>query len=349
MATRVIQWGTGNTGRFAVQAFADHPELELVAVRVYDPAKAGRDAGEVCGTGPIGVFASDDRAAIIALDADVVLYMGSVETDPEGCFRDVIELLGSGKNVITTGTSFIDPRALPQQVSDAMAQACDRGHSSFLGLGLFPGYIGEVLIPALSRLSLRYDRLIVREVMSYATYPSHDLIFDSMGYGYAPDDPSPLLNDTSLLSRVWAGSIAVIAEAMGLDVGEITPFRETVVTPRELHVAAGTIPAGTVGAMRIGVRADCGKAEIVIDHITRMADDLAPHWPSDPGHSVELHGRPSMRCLLTLGIDGEPHSEQGCIATAMHAIHAIPVVVDAKPGLLNLAAIPPFVGGVPGH
>ena len=42
---------------------------------VYDPAKDGVDAGVLCGEEPVGVVATDDRAAIRALDADCVLYM----------------------------------------------------------------------------------------------------------------------------------------------------------------------------------------------------------------------------------------------------------------------------------
>ena len=72
---RVVQWATGNVGREAVAAIQHHRDLTLVGALVYDPTKAGRDVGEICGIGPIGVGATDDRDAILALDADCVLYM----------------------------------------------------------------------------------------------------------------------------------------------------------------------------------------------------------------------------------------------------------------------------------
>ncbi|MGW7198261.1 hypothetical protein ACWGH9_19365, partial [Streptomyces chryseus] len=46
-----VVWGTGNVGRAAVRAVDAHPALRLSAVVVHDPAKAGRDAGELCGLG----------------------------------------------------------------------------------------------------------------------------------------------------------------------------------------------------------------------------------------------------------------------------------------------------------
>ena len=58
--TRVIQWGLGNVGRHSLRSILDRPELELVGLRVYNPAKVGRDAGELIGQEPVGVIGRDD-------------------------------------------------------------------------------------------------------------------------------------------------------------------------------------------------------------------------------------------------------------------------------------------------
>jgi 2,4-diaminopentanoate dehydrogenase len=55
---RVIQWATGSVARHAVTAVHEHPDLELVGALIYSDAKAGRDVGELCGIGPIGVTAT---------------------------------------------------------------------------------------------------------------------------------------------------------------------------------------------------------------------------------------------------------------------------------------------------
>ncbi len=96
MSYRVIQWATGGVGRAAVEGIRSHPELELVGVWVYSADKAGRDAGEICGLGPIGVQATCDVDEILALDADGVLYAPILADTPT-----VIRLLESGKNVVT--------------------------------------------------------------------------------------------------------------------------------------------------------------------------------------------------------------------------------------------------------
>ena len=341
--TRVIQWATGITGTIALRHVIGRPDLDLVGVRVYDPAKSGVDAGALCGSAATGVVTTDDREAVINTDADVVLYMGKVETDTPGCYADVCDLLASGKNVVATGSRFIHPRSLHDSLADAVETACQTGHSTFLGLGLYPGFIGESLGPILARLTQSANRINVREVLNYSTYASHDLIFNAMGFGFPPDDTTPLLSNPEYAASAWVGSATVLAQALGLEIRGVQGYREVATTPRALSVAAGEIPAGTVGAMRFGVVVDCGDTTISVEHLTRMADDLAPDWPTEIGYEVVFEGEPNMRFHLVIGAEHEDHAQQGCVATAMHAINAIPAVIAAKPGLFDLSTIGAFM------
>lgn len=341
--TRVIQWATGVTGTMSLRHVIGRDDLDLVGVRVYDPAKSGVDAGSLCGMPEIGLSATDDRDALLATDADVVLYMGKVETDTPGCFADVCDLLASGKDVITTGSRFVHPRSLDATLADNIETACSTGNSTFLGLGLYPGFVGESLGPILSRITARAGRIDVREVLNYSTYASHDLIFNAMGFGFPPEDTTPLLTNTEYAASAWIGSATVLAQALGLHIRGVEGYREVATPPRALSVAAGEIPAGTVGAMRFGVVADCGEVTLTVEHLTRMADDLAPDWPTEIGYEVTFSGEPNLRFHLVVGSPDEDHAQQGCLATAMHAINAIPAVMAADPGVYDLSTITPFV------
>jgi hypothetical protein len=341
--TRVVQWATGTTGGLALRAVIDSPHLELVGVRVYEPKKVGKDAGELVDRAPTGILATDNKDDLLALGADVALYMAS-EKHPDECVADVIDLLASGTNVITTSSSFIDTHAVDPERGRAVDAACRRGSSSFLGVGLFPGFWGEAIAPILSRLSYRCNQIIVRESLSYAGYPSRQTLFDVMGYGQAPESDAPLLSDPDRAGAAFLGTASVIAKALGAELLDAQPYRETAVTDKDIHVAAGVIRAGTVGAMKLGVRADCGSFAVVVEHVTWMSPDVAPDWAGAEGYEIEFGGAPTLRCHLVLGTHGEDHTEQGCLATAMHAIHAIPVVKHAPPGVLDLADVPGFVG-----
>src|SRR3954454_11680873 len=96
MALRVVQWATGGVGIAAIRGVLEHPELELVGCWVHSESKAGKDVGEILGTDPIGVVATNSMDEILALDADCVLY-SPLMPNP----KEVAALLKSGKNVVT--------------------------------------------------------------------------------------------------------------------------------------------------------------------------------------------------------------------------------------------------------
>jgi hypothetical protein len=76
-----------------------------------------------------------------------------------------------------------------------------------------------------------------------------------------------------------------------------------------------------------------------------MDPDVEPNWSRSEGYEIEFGGAPTLRCNLVLGVAGEDHSEMGCLATAMHAVHAIPSVRAAEPGVLDLADVA-FLGSL---
>jgi hypothetical protein len=98
---RVVQWTTGNVGKSSVQAIAANPNYELVGCYAYSPDKVGRDVGELCGTAPLGVAATNDADALLALKPDCVVYNPMwIDVD------ELARILSAGVNVVATA-SFI--------------------------------------------------------------------------------------------------------------------------------------------------------------------------------------------------------------------------------------------------
>jgi hypothetical protein len=346
MSYRVIQWATGHTGKMVVAATAERPDYEIVGAFTYSPDKAGRDLGEICGIRNLGVTATNDRERILALDADCVLFLAGAEVDVPASLRDVCALLASGKNVVTTAAQFIYPKSMGEDFERQIKEACKKGGTTYHGLGVMPGFFAESVPLLLSRLSRRIDKLVASETLMYDKYPSKFQMYDLMGFGFAPDDLTPVFSNVDLVGDTWRHSAMLMADAMGLEYERIENFRNVVVTDRDLHVACGTIRKGTVGAMNFGVRVIVdGKPRIVLQHFTRMAEDLAPDWPQGDGWTIDMSGEPSILTKIEIGTEGSiMPTDDACMATAMHAIHAVPYVIDAAPGILTLAEAPPVWG-----
>jgi hypothetical protein len=185
MRYRVVQWGTGNIGSRALREVIRPPMLELVGVLVYDPAKDGVDAGELCGEASVGVPATTDRAAIRALGADCVLCMPRwLELD------DVVDLHGSGTNVVTTrGELFGRGHKLGDEGRARVTAACERGGSSIYATGSSPGFITDALPYALLSMQRRVESIEIEEFANLSRRDSPELLFNLMGvvrFGGAP-------------------------------------------------------------------------------------------------------------------------------------------------------------------
>ena len=343
---RVVQWATGPVGRHAIAALAEHPDLELVGTFVYSKDKVGRDAGEIAGIGPLGVVATDDREAILALDADCVLFMAQGDVDPMGALDDICPLLASGKNVVSTAvTPLIYPASMGPEVVERLEKACAAGGSSFHATGIEPGWASEVLPLAMSPLFRRIDSLVVQELLDYASYNNSFMLFDVMGFGRRPDDPTVIGLDASLMAGVFRAPLMLVADALGATIDEFTFDRQVWVAEEPFDVAAGRIEAGTVAALRFGATAIvAGRRALTVEHVTRLRDDAAPDWPHGRGWKVTVEGAPSMVVEVKIAVNGEDENDQGCLGTAMHAVHAVVPVCEAAPGIRTFRDLPTITG-----
>lgn len=91
-----------------------------------------------------------------------------------------------------------------------------------------------------------------------------------------------------------------------------------------------------------------GKAAVVLEHVTRLRDDLCPEWPQPAqeggSYRVVVTGEPSYKLDLCLSSPNGDHNHAGLVATAARVVNAIPAVVDAKPGIRTTLDLPLITG-----
>lgn len=343
MTYRVIQWATGTVGIHAVPAIASHPDLELVGLWVHSETKAGRDAGEICGVDPVGVIATNDVDALLALDADCVCYMANSDLRPGEVVDDLCRMLASGKNVVNTSyVPLLYPKAAGPGVLDQLEDACRSGSTSFYTSGIDPGF-GNAGI-AINALALCKDVKTIRmmEIVNYDTWDNPFTMFEIMGFG-KPDTSSSLLLASGSTTLAWGPVIELVAAALDVQLDAITEWHEVIHADTDFDIASGRIAAGTVSGMRFEIRGMVGgEARIVVEHVTRLRDDDAPDWPQGQGYRIRIDGEPCVSIELELSSHVGDHNHAGCLATAMHVINAIPYVCAAEPGVLSYLDLPVY-------
>ena len=172
---KVGVWGPGSMGLIALRGVIDHPQLQLVDVVVHSDAKAGRDAGELCGIGPVGVRATKEPEGILAGDADVVVYAAAANLRPAEAIADMAALLRAGKNVVSCS---VVPRVFPDGVdavfTEPLRAAAIAGGVSFFTTGIDSGFANDVLPLVLTGVSRVIESVRMTEMFNYATYPDKD-------------------------------------------------------------------------------------------------------------------------------------------------------------------------------
>lgn len=338
---RVIQWATGNVGSRALQRVIEHPRLELVGLWVSNPDKVGRDAGALCGLADTGVKATNDAAALIALEADCVLYMRQgVDWD------EVCAILASGKNIVSTRGEFHNPAAMDPARREAVEQACAQGGTSIHSTGSSPGFSTEALAIPLLSMQRRLDCLTIDEFADVSSRNSPDMLFQIMGFGQpmAPFDQ----RRAEHLKGDFGNSMAVIADAMGLSFDEVEAMGELSPTTREVQIAAGTVPKGTVGAMRITITGKHkGRAVMRFRANWYCTDRIeAADWRlRESGWRINVEGDCPMAVEITYPVSAEEYPRFTPGLTAHRPVNAIPMVCEAEPGIrttVDLAQVIPW-------
>ena len=344
--SRIAVWSTGGVGAIAIDAIRQRPNLELVGVWVHSAAKEGRDAGELAGGAALGIAATNDADALIALQPDCVVYAASGPERDAGAIPDYLRLLEAGINVVaTSSTSLVYPPSYFHPVwRQQLETAATAGNASFYASGIFPGFASDQLALLLSTQSKVIRTLTVSEVALNDHYPVADVMTDGMGFGRSLDF-EPMLSTPGFIEMAWNAPIHLIATGLGAHVQEIRGSLDRCLTHRDLDVAFGKIEAGTCGAVRTRAAGVVdGREAIVVEHIIRMARDVAPDWPNsecDATYRVDVDGDPDIHCTMTVG-DREGHGAgRGAMtATAMRVVNAVPYVVAAPPGLLSSLDLP---------
>jgi 4-hydroxy-tetrahydrodipicolinate reductase len=336
---RVVQWATGNIGTKALRGVIEHPAMTLVGLHVHSAEKAGKDAAELCGlVDATGVRATTSIDDVLALDADCVLYM------PQGCdFDEVCRLLESGANIVTTRGEFHHPASLDAAVRARVEDACRRGGTSIHSTGSSPGFISEALPVVLTSIQRRLDRLVIDEFADLSQRDSPNLLFDIMGYGSAPErfERSRWQHG----AQAFGPSLRVLADALGLPLDSVEASGEVAVTPRDLVIAAGTVPAGTVAAQRMIVSGMRGGQPLLVFRANwYCTSELEPAWDLRPtGWRVVVDGDAPLAVELPFPVPLERMGETTPGYTANRAVNAVPVVCAAAPGIRTSIELPQVI------
>ena len=343
MTYRVIQWATGGVGVAAIGQILQHPDLELVGCWVHSESKAGKDVGEIIGSDPIGVVATNSIDEILAMDADCVLY-SPLMPNP----KEVAAILKSGKNVVTPLGWFWPT----EEDRSRMEPHCLAGGVTLHGTGIDPGGATEQQPLFFSGLSSAITYVRGEEYSDLRTYNAPDVVRHIMGFGGTPDEAmtGPML---ALLTNGFTQSVQMCLDTLGFADAEIRSSREVAVATAPIDSPIGVIEPGQVAAQQFAWEAFVGDTKVVRVAVNWLMGDehLDPPWefgPKGKRFEVEVKGDPDCEVIIhgwhpstvAAGLERNP----GIVVTAAHCVNSIPYVCAAEPGILTFVDMPLVAG-----
>ena len=349
MVLRVVQWATGSVGVAAINGVLEHPELELVGCWVHSKAKAGKDVGEIIGTAPLGVVATDSIDDILALEADAVIYAPLLPN-----LDEVTALLRSGKNVVSPLGWFY-----PGESEAAPLEAAAReGGVTLHGAGIGPGAATELFPLLLSVMSTGVTFVRAEEFSDLRTYGAPDVLRHVMGFGGTPDSAlsGPM---QKLLNGGFFQSVRLIVDRLGFAADpKIRTSQEVAVATAPIDSPMGVIEPGQVAGRRFHWDAMVGEDMVVRITVNWFMgeENLDPAWsfgPAGERYEMEVRGHPdtfvTVKGWQPETVEEGLLSNPGVVATAAHCVNAIPATCAAEPGIATFFDLPLITGRAAPH
>ena len=295
MAVRVAQWATGAVGRAALQELIENPDYQLVGVLVYDPAKAGQDAGALCGLPPTtGVLATTDKDEIIALRADVVVHAASkahaIETNAEDICRLLPPAPTSSLRPPTTTCPPTAPRPRrhsPKHVAQAGPASTPPGRT-LVHVRKTRRHSHRTEQDHRPNRPLRGHRCVGRGQQTYAVY--------LMGMGRPPEDVSVDSPIIKKLDMAYRQALNATADVLGITLSHVEVSVDATTLDHDIEVLAGTIEAGTVVGQRFSWVGHWSDRPLLAIHEEWVLTRDLPQWglkPLEPGEKA-----PQIRAVI---------------------------------------------------
>ena len=322
---RAIQYGVGPIGASIARLMREKHAIEICGAIDTDPAKVGRDLGEVVGASgaPWGVKISADPAEVLEQAADVVIH--STSSSLPKVMDQLLACLEAEACIVSTCEELSYPyRTHPELAAKLDSAAKDWG-VALVGTGVNPGFVMDKLVITLAAVSQRIDHAKALRVVdaSKRRLPLQKKIGAGMSVG-------------EFRSQVAAGvikhvglpeSVAMIADSLNLPVDQIAETIEPKVAAERVQTEFLTVePGQAAGVHQIARGLSAGKELIYLELQMYVG-------AKDPADTIQLAGHPN----IGLTIPGGSH---GDIATASVVVNSIPVILDAPAGLRTARDLP---------
>jgi 4-hydroxy-tetrahydrodipicolinate reductase len=322
---RAIQYGVGPIGASIARLMREKFAIEIIGAIDTDPAKVGRDLGEIVGAtdAPWGVKISDDAAHVLGQAADVVIH--STSSSLPKVTDQLLACLEAESCVVSTCEELSYPYRTYPELAARLDKAAKEWGVALVGTGVNPGFVLDKLLVTLAAVSQRIEYASGHRVVDAAK--RREPLQRKIGAGMSLDEFRERVAAGTIKHVGLPESVAMVADSLNLDVIEITETIDPVVATERVQTQYLSVEAGQAAGIHQIARGLSNGKELV--HL-----ELQMYLGAkEPGDTVALQGHPNISLTI-------PGGSPGDIATASVVVNSIPVILDAPAGLRTARDLP---------
>ena len=329
---KVLHVGLGPIGAAVVRQVAERKGFRIVGAADIDPAKAGRDLGDIAHVGrALRVKISDDvRKTIRKTKPDVVVLCTS--SSLRKVLPQMEEILKLKVPIVSTTEELAYPTKPNMKYARAIHQLAKKHKVAVLGTGVNPGFVMDALPIMLTGVCERVESVRVDRVQDARI---RRLPFQQkIGAGLTRDQFQAKVDDGSVRHVGLAESVSMIADAIGWKLDRISDEIQPKMASQTVSSEFLAVDPGYVcGIVQDGTGFRNGMPVITL----HMEAYLGAPESYD---AVEIVGSPPLKMKLAGGVHGD-------IATASIVVNSLPKILEVAPGLHTMRDMPvaSFFGG----
>lgn len=323
---RVAQFGLGPIGVASLKLLIDKPWAEVVGAVDIDPAKAGRDLGEVTEDPRFRgapVTETFDELFDRVGGLDVVLHTAGSRA--EASIRQIEPMAKRGVHAASTCEELLFPWLRAPEAADRLQDICSGHGARVVGTGVNPGFVMDLLPVVNTGVSLRVDSVYAERVVDATT--RRGPLQKKIGSGLPPEEFQRLFQQQKAGHAGFKESVALIAHALNWPWDDLEETLEPVVADHVIETPHVRVePGQTRGLHQVCTGKVDGVVKVHLDLIMALEAE-------DPHDTVRLAGDPPLECRYHGGVAGDK-------ATVAALVNAARRLADAPAGLLLMTDLP---------
>ena len=322
---RAIQYGIGPIGASILKLLREKESVEIVGAIDTDPAKVGKDVGEVIGAAdaPWGVKISGDAKGVLEQSADIVMHTTSSSLPK--VMDQLLICLDVGSCVVSTCEELSYPYRTYPELAAKLDKAAKENGVALVGTGVNPGFVMDKLVVTLAAVSQKIDHVKALRIVDAGKRRLP--LQKKIGAGMTVEEFRAKVAEGVIKHVGLPESVAMVADSLGMKLDEITETIEPKVATERVQTEYLAVEAGQAAGVHQIARGISDGKELIYLELQMYVG------ATDPADSVELQGHPNISLVI-------PGGSHGDIATASVAVNSIPAILEAASGLRTSRDLP---------